>query len=71
MGKLRSCITPIKTLVLDADHRAHKELNNAIEASHPVPGQAAGRGLNPNHEKGPAQKHEKIMGRFKSHRQAQ
>lgn len=27
--KLRSYIRPIKTLASDADHRAHKELNNA------------------------------------------
>jgi putative transposase len=30
--KLRSYIKPIKTLSPDADHRAHKGLNNAIEA---------------------------------------
>ncbi len=29
--KLRSYFKPIKTLVPDADHRAHKGLNNAIE----------------------------------------
>ena len=32
--KLRSYIKPIKTLAPGADHRAHKGLNNAIEASH-------------------------------------
>jgi putative transposase len=32
--KLRSYIKPIKTLAPDADHRAHKGLNNAIEVSH-------------------------------------
>jgi len=32
--KLRSYIMPIKTLAPCADHRAHKGLNNAIEASH-------------------------------------
>ncbi|WP_300074884.1 IS6 family transposase, partial [uncultured Ruegeria sp.] len=52
--KLRSYIKPIKTLAPDADHRAQKGLNNAIEASHR-----------------PTRKQEKIMGRFKSHRQAQ
>jgi putative transposase len=31
--KLRSYFKPIKTLVPDADHRAHKGLNNAIEGS--------------------------------------
>lgn len=32
--KLRSYIKPLKTLAPDADHRAHKGLNNAIEVSH-------------------------------------
>tara|TARA_R110002049_G_scaffold225396_2_gene397257 strand:+ start:146 stop:793 length:648 start_codon:yes stop_codon:yes gene_type:complete len=32
--KLRSYIKPTKTLAPDADHRAHKGLNNAIEGSH-------------------------------------
>ena len=32
--KLRSYFKPIKTLAPDADHRAHKGLNNAIEVSH-------------------------------------
>lgn len=32
--KLRSYIKPIKALVQDADHRAHKGLNNSIEVSH-------------------------------------
>ncbi len=32
--KLRSHIKPIKTLAPDADHRAHKGLNNATEGSH-------------------------------------
>ncbi len=32
--KLRSYIKPIKTLAPDADHRAHKGLDNAIEVSH-------------------------------------
>ena len=52
--KLRSYIKPIKTLAPNADHRAHKGLNNAIEVSHR-----------------PTRKREKVMGRFKSHRQAQ
>lgn len=32
--KLRSYIKPLKTLAPDADHRAHKGLNNAIEVLH-------------------------------------
>lgn len=32
--KLRSYFKPIKTLAPNADHRAHKGLNNAIEVSH-------------------------------------
>ena len=52
--KSRSYLKPIKTLALDADHRAHKGLNNAIEVSHR-----------------PIRKREKLMGGFKSHRQAQ
>jgi putative transposase len=32
--KLRSYIKPINKLAPDADHRAHKGLNNAIEVSH-------------------------------------
>ena len=32
--KLRSYIRPVKALAPDADHRAHKGLNNAIEVSH-------------------------------------
>jgi putative transposase len=32
--KLRSYVKPNKTLAPDADHRAHKGLNNAIEGSH-------------------------------------
>lgn len=32
--KLRSYIKPIRTLAPDADHRAHKGLNNRIEGSH-------------------------------------
>ena len=32
--KLRSYIKPIKALAPDADHRAHKGLNNRIEGSH-------------------------------------
>ena len=51
--KLRSYIKPIKALAPDADHRAHKGLNNRIEGSHR-----------------PTRKREKIMGRFKSARQA-
>jgi putative transposase len=31
---LRTYVKPIKTLAPDADHRAHKGLNNAIEGSH-------------------------------------
>ncbi|KKN02190.1 hypothetical protein LCGC14_1120130 [marine sediment metagenome] len=52
--KLRSYIKPVQTQAPNADHRAHKGLNNAIEVSHR-----------------PTRKREKIMGRFKSHRQAQ
>ena len=32
--KLRSYIKPIRHIAPDADHRAHKRLNNAIEVSH-------------------------------------
>ncbi|KZZ23415.1 transposase [Sulfitobacter sp. HI0082] len=32
--KLRSYIKPVKTLTPNADHRAHKGLNNAIKVSH-------------------------------------
>ena len=52
--KLRSYIKPIKALAPDADHRAHKGLNNAIEVSHRL-----------------TRKREKILGGFKSRRQAQ
>ncbi len=52
--KLRSYIKPIRQLAPDADHRAHKGLNNRIEGSHR-----------------PTRKREKLMGRFKSPRQAQ
>ncbi|MCI2393922.1 IS6 family transposase [Aliiroseovarius sediminis] len=52
--KLRSCIKPIRNLAANADHRAHKGLNNRIEGSHR-----------------PTRKREKLMGRFKSPRQAQ
>jgi putative transposase len=52
--KLRSYIKPIQNLAPDADHRAHKGLNNKIENSHRQ-----------------TRKREKIMGRFKSPRQAQ
>lgn len=52
--KLRSYIKPIRNLVPNADHRAHKGLNNRIEGSHR-----------------PTRKREKLMGRFKSPRQAQ
>ena len=52
--KLRSYNKPVQTQAPNADHRAHKGLNNAIEVSHR-----------------PTRKREKIMGRFKSHRQAQ
>ena len=52
--KLRSYIKPIKSLAPNADHRAHKGLNNRAEGSHR-----------------PTRKREKIMGRFKSPRQAQ
>lgn len=52
--KLRSYIKPIGQLAPDADHRAHKGLNNRIEGSHR-----------------PTRKREKLMGRFKSVRQAQ
>jgi hypothetical protein len=34
LEQLRSYFKPIKTLAPDADHRAHKRLNNAIEGSH-------------------------------------
>jgi putative transposase len=52
--KLRSYFKPIRDLAPNADHRAHKGLNNRIEGSHR-----------------PTRKREKIMGRFKSSRQAQ
>ena len=52
--KLRSYFAPIRKLAPDADHRAHKGLNNRIEGSHR-----------------PTRRREKIMGRFKSQRQAQ
>ncbi len=52
--KLGSYAKPIQTLAPDADHRAHKGLNNRIENSHRL-----------------TRKREKIMGRFKSPRQAQ
>ena len=52
--KLRSYIKPIAQQARDADHRAHKGLNNRIEGSHR-----------------PTRRREKIMGRFKSPRQAQ
>ena len=52
--KLLSYLKPIQTLAPEADHRAHKGLNNRIEGSHR-----------------PTRKREKIMGRFKSIRQAQ
>jgi putative transposase len=52
--KLRSYIKPISHQGPDADHRAHKGLNNRIEGSHR-----------------PTRRREKIMGRFKSPRQAQ
>ncbi|ASP23172.1 DDE domain protein (plasmid) [Antarctobacter heliothermus] len=52
--KLRSYIKPIRALAPEADHRAHKGLNNRIEGSHR-----------------PIRKREKVMGRFKSIRQAQ
>jgi len=51
---LRSYTKPVQALAPDADHRAHKGLNNRIENSHR-----------------PTRKREKIMGRFKSPRQAQ
>jgi len=52
--KLRSYFKPIRDLAPNADHRAHKGLNNRIDGSHR-----------------PTRKREKIMGRFKSPRQAQ
>lgn len=52
--KLRSYIKPIRTQTPNAEHRAHKGLNNRAEGSHR-----------------PTRKREKIMGRFKSPRQAQ
>ena len=52
--KLRSYIKPIKSLAPNAEHRAHKGLNNRVEGSHR-----------------PTRKREKLMGRFKSPRQAQ
>ncbi len=52
--KLRSYFKPIRDLAPDADHRAHKGLNNRMEGSHR-----------------PTRKREKLMGRFKSPRQAQ
>lgn len=52
--KLRRYIKPIRQLAPDADHRAHKGINNRIEGSHR-----------------PTRKREKLMGRYKSPRQAQ
>ncbi|WP_343211851.1 IS6 family transposase (plasmid) [Aliisedimentitalea scapharcae] len=52
--KLPSYIKPICDLTPNADHRAHKGLNNRIEGLHR-----------------PTRKREKLMGRFKSPRQAQ
>ncbi len=52
--KLRSYVKPIRDEAPDADHRAHKGLNNRIEGAHR-----------------PTRRREKIMGRFKSPRQAQ
>ena len=52
--KLRSYFKPIRELAPNADHRAHKGLNNRIEGSHR-----------------PTRRREKVMGRFKSPRQAQ
>jgi len=52
--KMRSYIKPISHQAPDADHRAHKRLNNRIEGSHR-----------------PTRRQEKIMGRFKSPRQAE
>jgi putative transposase len=52
--KLRNYIKPIRNLTPNADHRAHKGLNNRIEGSHR-----------------PTRRREKIMGRFKSPKQAQ
>jgi putative transposase len=52
--KLGSYVKPIQTIAPNADHRAHKGLNNRIENSHRL-----------------CRKREKIMGRFKSPRQAQ
>ncbi|GGF76048.1 IS6 family transposase [Mameliella alba] len=52
--KLRSYIKQIRQLAPDADHRAHKGINNRIEGPHR-----------------PTRKREKLMGRFKSSRQAQ
>ena len=54
IDKLRSYFKPILDLAPNADHWAHKGLNNRIEGSHR-----------------PTRKREKIMGRFKSSRQAQ
>lgn len=54
IDKLRSYIKPVAHQAPDANHRAHKGLNNRIEGSHR-----------------PTQRREKIMGRFKSPRQAQ
>lgn len=51
--KLRS-FKPIGILAPDADHRAHKELNNRVEGSYR-----------------PTRRRKKVMGRFKSQRQAQ
>lgn len=53
-GKLLSYIKPILDLSPNADHRAHKGMNNRIEGSHRS-----------------TRKREKLMGLFKSPRQAQ
>ncbi len=52
--KLGGYFKPIQAIAPDADHRAHKGLNNRIENSHRQ-----------------TRKREKVMGRFKSPRQAQ
>jgi len=52
--KLCSYFKPIRALAPNAEHRAHKGLNNRIEGSHR-----------------PTRTREKVMGRFKSPRQAQ
>lgn len=67
MNKLRSYFKPIRTLAPDADHRAHKGLNNRIEGSHRPTRRREKIPLMVCRQTTAGQ----CMGRFKSQRQAQ